>query len=42
LTWSKLDLPKVENFEIKYDFQDVKRMNNFFHRSFLGFGLKSR
>jgi hypothetical protein len=23
-------LPKVENFEIKYGFENVKKMNNFF------------
>jgi hypothetical protein len=32
---SKKDLPELENFEIKYGFEDLEEMNNVLHRNFL-------
>jgi hypothetical protein len=41
---SKHDLPKLENFEIKYDFEGFDERDNFLHRNFsrfeTGFELK--
>jgi hypothetical protein len=34
----KNDLPELENFEIKYSFEDIEKMNNFLHRNFFIFG----
>jgi hypothetical protein len=35
--WSKNDLPRLKKFEIKYSFEDLKKMNNFIHRNFFRF-----
>jgi hypothetical protein len=32
------DLLELENFEIKYDFEDIENMNNFVHIIFFRFG----
>jgi hypothetical protein len=34
---SKNDLPELQKFEIKYDFKDLEKMNNFIHRNFFIF-----
>jgi hypothetical protein len=34
---SKNNLPLLENFEIKYDFESLEKMNNFLHIKFLRF-----
>jgi hypothetical protein len=31
---SKKDLPGLENFEIKYGFEDLEKMNNVIYRNF--------
>jgi hypothetical protein len=33
----KNDLPELKNFEIKYGFEDLEKMNNFLHRNFFRF-----
>jgi hypothetical protein len=35
---SKWVLPELRMFEIKYGFEDLKKMNNFLHRNFFKFG----
>jgi hypothetical protein len=30
---SKNDLPEIKKFEIKYGFEDLKKVNNFLHRT---------
>jgi hypothetical protein len=30
----------LEKIEIKYSFEDLEEMNNFFHRNFHRFGIK--
>jgi hypothetical protein len=37
LIGSKQDLPRLENFEIKYVFEGLEEMNNFLHRHLLRF-----
>jgi hypothetical protein len=34
---SKKYFLELQKFEIKYDFEDLKKMNSFIHRSFFGF-----
>jgi hypothetical protein len=34
---SENDLPELQNFEIKYSFEDLEKMNNFLHRRFIRF-----
>jgi hypothetical protein len=34
---SKFDLPELQKIEIKYDFEDHERMNNFLYRNFFRF-----
>jgi vacuolar-type H+-ATPase subunit C/Vma6 len=36
---SKNGLPYPENFEIKYSFEALEKMNNFLYRNFLKFGI---
>jgi hypothetical protein len=37
--WSKLDLPKVKQFEIKYDFEGFEERDNFMHSNFFRFEM---
>jgi hypothetical protein len=34
LDWSKNDVPELQKFEIKYDFEYLKKVNNVLHRNF--------
>jgi hypothetical protein len=35
----KNDFPELKQFKLKYGFDDLKKMNNFLHRSFFRFGM---
>jgi hypothetical protein len=37
---SKFDLPELQKFEVKYGFEDLKKVNNFLHRNFFRFGME--
>jgi hypothetical protein len=34
---SKFGIPALQKFEIKYSFEDIKKMNNFIYRNFFKF-----
>jgi hypothetical protein len=36
---SKKDLPELENFGLKYDSEDLEKVNNFVHRNFFRFRM---
>jgi hypothetical protein len=39
LFWLKSELPVLENFKIKYEFEVFEERNNFLHRNFFRFKL---